>query len=173
MIMFCVELSQVYAWLNGCWISKAIRQCHRGACTYVLPTVPTATHLQLNCSDWPTLSEVRYPGTGPRQQGHKKTSCVRTNTYGEKLLTWASNTSISGADLPTKVPSVCVGPGWSSPPHVHRDNFCPGRYDRIPPRLWSPSTVAAAGCPLIVWLATVPTSQVSYVYGHYINNIPC
>jgi len=72
MIMFCVELSQVYAWLNGCWISKAIRQCHRGPCTYVLPTVPTATHLQLNCSDWPTSSEVKYPDTGPRQQGHKK-----------------------------------------------------------------------------------------------------
>ena len=31
---------------------------------------------------------------------------------------------------------------------------------------WSPPTVAAAGCLLIVWFATVPMSQVSYVYGH-------
>jgi len=141
---------------------KAIRQCHRSLYTHILPTVPTATHLRLRYSDWPT---PRNKHTETRQ-GHKKISWVRTNTRGKALLTCASKTSISGADRPTKVPSECIGPGWSSSPHVHRDSLCPGRYDRIPPRLWSPSTVAAVGCPLIVWLATVPTSQVSYVYGH-------
>ena len=31
----------------------------------------------------------------------------------------ASNTSISGADLPTYVPSLAIGPGWDSPLQVH------------------------------------------------------
>jgi len=77
-------------------------------------------------------------------------------------LTWASNTSISGADRPTKVPSECVGPGWFSPGQVHLDSRWPGRYDKAPPKSGSPPTVAATGRPFTVWLGAVPTSHVSY-----------
>jgi len=41
---------------------KAIRQCHRSLYTHILPTVPTATHLRLKYSDWPTPRN-RHPDT--------------------------------------------------------------------------------------------------------------
>lgn len=75
----------------------------------------------------------------------------------------ASNMSISGAALPTKLPSLCLGPGCVSPGQVHRESFCPGRKERIPSCPVSPLTCAAAGRLLMVWFATVPISHVSYV----------
>ena len=56
--------------------------------------------------------------------------------------TWASMTSISGADRPTNVPSECIGPGCDSPAHVHLDRRCPGKNERAPPTDPSPLTVA-------------------------------
>lgn len=146
-IIFWEELSQMYAWLNGykyrCqrlmfWQFKHFKHtAHWDDCE----TSP----IRVFRSIYPELVPLKF----------SQSWCSLEH------LTWASKTSISGADLPTKVPSGCLGPGWDSPGHVHRDSFCPGRKDKAPPRLWSPSAVAAAGDPFTVWFATVPTSQLS------------